>query len=293
MTILITGASGFIGRKLTEELQTRHRVVALARSAAPERAMSTAMESGSEGVIWVRGAFDRFEDLRQLDAYDIDAVVHLAAVTGGCSEEDGLATNVIGTRRLYRYLLDRGCRTFVAASSIAAVGSLSREFAPLSLPIADDHPCLARDAYGFSKAQAEELTRYLHRVHADASFVNLRFGAVVADDWTPPVIVPGTALSIPFVLLARVYVSDIVRAIAAVLAAPHKPGVRICNVVGPDACCAAPTADMLAAVLGDRAGEYDLSYYAKPGNETKPVYAGGRMREEFGFVPLRSTRPQQ
>src|ERR1700737_4314155 len=103
MNILITGASGFIGKKLVNRLANKHNVICLSR------------HSFEEDATFIRGFFDRFEGLHSLDPYDIQAVIHLAAVTGGCSEEDGLTVNVLGTRRLYRYLLNRGCKKFVTA----------------------------------------------------------------------------------------------------------------------------------------------------------------------------------
>lgn len=278
MAIFITGASGFIGTRLVERLSANHHVVCFSRT----------MQAND--AVFLQGSFDRFEDLRKLDKYEIDTVVHLAAVTGGCSEEDGLAVNVAGTRRLFRYLLDRGCTKFITASSIAAVGCLNSGFIPLHLPISDDHPCLAKDAYGFSKAMTEELTRYFHRFHPDTDFTNFRFGAVVPEDWMPPPIGPDSNLSVPFVLLSRVYVSDAVDALVRAAEAPMKKGVRTCNLVGPDSSCGVPTLDMLHAVLGDQADRYDLSYYTIPGNENKPVFCMDYVRDELGFKPAVSTR---
>ncbi len=109
--ILITGASGFIGRALCADMATRHRVLCLSRH-DPELDLP-----------WIRGEFGSFEDLRQLDDEAIDAVIHLAAAKGrGSSERDKVLVNVEGTRCLMRYLIDRGCKKFVLASSIAAVG---------------------------------------------------------------------------------------------------------------------------------------------------------------------------
>ncbi len=127
-TILVTGASGFIGKALAASLAAKHNVVCISRS-NPGLDLPT-----------IRGNFDAFEDLRQLDGYQFDAVVHLAAVTGGCLERDGILVNVEGTRCLMRYLMDRGCRKFVMASSIAAVGFQSVKFrrwpspSPMSIP---------------------------------------------------------------------------------------------------------------------------------------------------------------
>ena len=116
--VLITGASGFIGRALAASMAQGHEVVCMSRR-DPEL-----------GLPWVQGEFGSFEDLARLDDRSIDTVVHLASVTGGCSERDGILVNVEGTRCLMRYLIDRGCRKFVMASSIAAVGFQSPAIPP-------------------------------------------------------------------------------------------------------------------------------------------------------------------
>jgi len=278
LNILITGASGFIGKQLVRRLAGKHQVICLSR------------QTFAADADVVQGSFERFEDLRGLDSYEIDAVIHLAAVTGGCSEEDGLAVNVLGTRRLYRYLLNRGCRKFITASSIAAAGGLDDSFIPLELPMQGDHPCLAADAYGLSKAMVEELTRYFQRKHDDADFINLRFGAVAGEDWQPPVIEQGVKLSVPFIVLGHIFASDVVEGIARVLDAPLKPGVRNFNLAGPDITGNIPAGELLRSILGDG---YNLEYYDFPGNEYKPLYAMEPFEAEFGYMPIRSTRPRQ
>lgn len=283
MAILITGATGFIGRALALRLAGSRQVVCLSRG-------GRAAERDVAGCVQVRGSFDRFEDLRQLDAYRIDTVVHLAAVTGGCSEEDGMSVNVLGTRRLFRYLLDRGTVRFISASSIAAPGCLGSGFLPERLPIPDEHPCLATEAYGLSKAMAEQLTHYFYRLRPDTRFVNLRFGAVVDEDWAPQPVDASAKLTIPFVSLSHVYVSDIVAGIVRTIEAELPPGVHTWNLVGPDSSCGMPTADMLRAVLGERAAEYDLSYYEQPGHAYKPVFDMDAISDAIGFRPQRSTR---
>ena len=74
--VLITGASGFIGRALSADMTTRHRVLCFSRS-DPELDLP-----------WIRGQFGAFEDLRQLDDETIDAIIHLAAAKGGGSSEN-------------------------------------------------------------------------------------------------------------------------------------------------------------------------------------------------------------
>jgi nucleoside-diphosphate-sugar epimerase len=109
------------------------------------------------GATVVQGDFTSSEDLRGLDEFRLDAVVHLAAETGGCSEAAGLFVNVDGTRQLLRYLIGRGCERFVIASSITAVGCLDPAYFPTCLPIGDDEPCRATEAYGLSKWLMEEV----------------------------------------------------------------------------------------------------------------------------------------
>ena len=275
---LVTGASGRIGNAFAGQFSTKQQVIGLSRK-KPEGDYAA-----------VQGEFHSFEDLRQLDPYDISCVVHLAAVTGGCSEEDGLAINVLGTRRLLRYALDRGCRKFVLASSIAAAGCLSDEFLPLQLPIPDEHPCLAYDAYGFSKAMMEELTRYFQRVVSDSDFINLRIGLVDKTD-VPHLFHAGDPLGWPFVNLARVNLDDLLSALGHAASAPLQPGARIFNVVNPRTNCADPVPEVLRSCLGSRAEQLDLSWYEKPGHSYDALYATDNIQTALGFSSDDPTPP--
>ncbi len=274
-TILVTGGTGFIGSQLVSRLAERHQVISLARS----------KQKAANGVIGIKGCFHSFEDLRQLDGHRIDALIHLAAVTGGCSEADGIEVNVAGTRRLVRYLVDRGCRKFVLASSIAAVGCLTDSeprFIPLQLPMPPDHPFIGRDAYGLSKATMEEWARYFARRTPGADFVSLRFGAVTDEKSYAPE--PAPAGSLPlwgFVTLARVALADVLRCLQLTVEAPEKAGYRQYNLVGPDTCCDDSVPDLMR-VIG---GQLDLSSYRQSGHEYDPVYSMEEIRRDLGFIP--------
>ncbi|NBT53789.1 MAG: NAD(P)-dependent oxidoreductase [Betaproteobacteria bacterium] len=276
-TILVTGASGFVGSRLVPRLEAGHKVVALSRKPLAGAACT------------IRGDFSSFENLHQLDAHQIDAVVHLAGEVGGTSEEAGLATNVLGTRRLLRYLSDRGCRKFVLASSIAAVGCLHAEFVPQALPIADRHPCLARDAYGLSKAMVEQLAAYFARIVPDGEYTCLRFGWVMYSSrkempWSSAQALP----ALPFLYLGQVTSQDLLDGICAVLEAPVRPGAGVYNLVGPNLRVSGPVADVLRGCLGERGRHLDLAAHEVAGVAAPPIFAMDALHSDYGFVPSHS-----
>ena len=271
-TILVTGASGFIGQALAPSLAERHDVICMSR------------RNPRLGLPWVRGDFGAFEDLRALDGYEIDAVVHLAAVTGGCLERDGILVNVEGTRCLMRYLIDRGCGKFVFASSIAAVGFQSVQFRPLQLPIPDEHPCLDRDGYGFSKYMMEQIIKYYWRQNEQIDAIALRLATVVADENMPSLLRVSPPRPWSLGRITQMARSDAIRAFTMAVEATQAPGVRIMNAAGPRAWVADPVADILANWWGE---EVDLSCFRQPGHEYDAVYDVRRIERELGFVAER------
>jgi len=267
--VLITGASGFIGKAAATSLAKTHDVVCMSR------------RNPGVDAPWVRGVFGDFEDLRQLDGYDIDSVIHLAAVTGGCLERDGILVNVEGTRCLMRYLMDRGCRKFVMASSIAAVGMQSTKFRPGAVPIPDEHPCLDRDGYGVSKYLMEEITRYYQRQNGDIDVLNLRLASIAADAALPDPRRVGPLGQWALGGITIMALSDTVRLLTMAVKAEQRPGVRILNATAPKAWVADPVAEILRGWWGE---DVDVSHFEQPGHEFDAVYDVQAVERELGFV---------
>lgn len=147
-TVLVTGASGLVGRALIERLGSlgRGRVLAGVRTRSlllPAGVESAVIDLGDESPSWAGGLAD------------VDAVVHCAARVPGSREEDEGAyrrINVDGTLRLARAAAASGVRRFVFISSVKVNGEQTRAGDRFS---ADDE-LSPEDAYGISKYEAEQ-----------------------------------------------------------------------------------------------------------------------------------------
>lgn len=141
MRILITGATGFIGRHLVERLAPDHQVFALVRK-PPSQPVS--------GVHFIE------QDLRApLDRYrlpsGLDAVIHQAALIhteNAQDDADPFAVNVIATWRLLTYAESVGVDTFVHASTGGVYGCSPT-------PLDENARLNPMDLYSLTKAQAE------------------------------------------------------------------------------------------------------------------------------------------
>jgi nucleoside-diphosphate-sugar epimerase len=148
MTVLLTGASGFLGRGFYSLAQLRYvEVRCVFRSVASVYGTSNAVLVPS-----LDGATNWTTALQ-----GIDVVVHTAArVHVMCDEsQDSLAecmrVNVLGTLNLARQASKVGVRRFIFISSIKVNG----EFTDLGSPFTADQIPVPCDPYGISKHEAE------------------------------------------------------------------------------------------------------------------------------------------
>ncbi|TRY18361.1 NAD-dependent epimerase/dehydratase family protein [Tessaracoccus rhinocerotis] len=147
MRILVTGATGFVGRHLVRALAHDHEVIAVARRPVEV--------PGADEVLTVP-SIDSATDWSGL-LEDVEMVVHLAArvhVMQETSDEPLEAfreINVRGTRRLAKACVDQGVRRLVFLSSIKVNGEVTQG-SPFR---AGDDPAPV-DPYGVSKLEAEQ-----------------------------------------------------------------------------------------------------------------------------------------
>jgi nucleoside-diphosphate-sugar epimerase len=265
---LVTGAGGFIGGALVSQLAAAgEKVVGLTRSKTTGPHLLTAN-------------FASPEDLRALDDVPIDRVCHLAAVTGGCTEEDGLEVNVVSTRAFLRHMIDRGCKKFVLASSIAVVGLADSDFLPQSLPIREGHPCLASDAYGLSKYLMEEVGRYLVRAD-DVEITVLRLCSVFPDKDPPPKVAGGRPETYALASVTKMPLTDAVAAFRRALDTDLGSGFRLFNAGPREAWTAIPTAELFERWYGTKV---DPSFYGVAGRRFGSPFDVTAIEESLGFA---------
>lgn len=143
--ILITGGTGFVGRRLARALDRENVPLAvLTRSGAGQNGLPAGTRIAIGDVtdpVAVRAALD-----------GVQGVIHLAAnLAPKSASEQPFRTNVEGTRILAAAARSAGVASFVHVSSAAVYGH-----GPSTEPLEEDAPLEAASPYGRSKREAEQ-----------------------------------------------------------------------------------------------------------------------------------------
>ena len=148
MKILLTGATGFLGSHVAEELSRRgHEISALARN--PDKQVLPR----SMPIHWIRGALADIPRLER-EIAGVEGVIHIAGITKALAKRDFLRTNAGGTKTLVQAVarLPAAPRFFLYVSSVA-VHHVPSQGGRFDLPTEE---CRPLTDYGLSKWEGEK-----------------------------------------------------------------------------------------------------------------------------------------
>lgn len=146
--LLITGASGFIGRALAASLAADFQVLGLYHRHRPDLSV--------QNLTFVQGDLSRPDTMRRpVRDFKPDVVIHGAAIAhqslGRLDRQSYFAVNSHATESLARIAAEAHPEVqFFFLSTISVYGEQN-----LALPVTEDHPCRPTGDYGLSKLDAE------------------------------------------------------------------------------------------------------------------------------------------
>jgi len=165
MIAFVTGATGFLGQHLVQQLLANGwKVTALCRS--PQKAANL----GLEHVNWQTGSLTDIDSLRRAMPYKPDAVFHLAGDTStwALNNKRQYKTNVTGSANLAQVALEKQTSRFIHTSSIAIYGFHDERIDENSEKRGADCPV----PYCRTKYLGEEAVRERIKDGLDAVFLN-------------------------------------------------------------------------------------------------------------------------
>jgi nucleoside-diphosphate-sugar epimerase len=153
-TVLLTGATGFVGSHVAEALVRRGDTVRTLARAGSDTALIESL-----GVVVVRGDLTDADALKRA-VEGCDVVVHCAAKVGDWGPVEGYrAVNVEGLRNLCDAVLGLRLHRFVHVSTLGVYAARHHYGTDETEPLPGDHI----DGYTQSKVEAERLVLQYHR----------------------------------------------------------------------------------------------------------------------------------
>ncbi|MDD4202813.1 MAG: NAD(P)-dependent oxidoreductase [Candidatus Omnitrophica bacterium] len=145
MNILVTGATGFIGKHLVEDLSTKNnKIYCFVRD------IKKAIPLKKYGVEFLFGDVTDKASLEQIKDRNIDIVYHCSGLVESSNIEKLREVNVKGTVNICDMMLALGIKKMIYVSSVAVITGNPET------PLTDDMPFCSSNIYGQSKLEAEE-----------------------------------------------------------------------------------------------------------------------------------------
>ncbi len=260
MEILVTGATGKVGSRLTKRLaEAGHRIRALVRDL--ERAGSLR----GDRVELYRGDLLEPSSL-EAAVRGVDAVVHCAAFFRGATAEQAHAVNDLGTQHLAHAARAASVRRFVFTSTGLVYGPKGGRL------VDEEEECAPIDSYPVSKLAAERFLLAMDGLNV----IVLRLPFVYGDgDPHIEETVPFMRFFPPEQRMSIAHHLDVAQAVRLTLEA-SSPSYRVYNVtddVAPD----------LATILASVGGPRPDGSNAERARAFEALMDGARIREDLGF----------
>jgi UDP-glucuronate 4-epimerase len=296
MTILVTGAAGFIGSTLTDALLSRGETVVAVDDfndyydPARKRANADSFRHHPRAHLYEMDIRDAAGIARLFAEHRPRAVAHLGAY-GGVRYSIGRAplyaeVNFLGTVNLLEAARHHGTGVFVFASTSSVYGNTAQP------PFLETDPCnLPLAPYPASKKAAEVMGYTYHNLH-DLNFTALRFFSVYGPRGRPDMM--------PFMVTDRIvrqeeitlfdagrlrrdwtYVDDVVAGVVAALERPM--GYQIINLGRGEPVLMTDFVAIIENLVGKKA---ILSTPPAPDSEPQVTFADiGRARRLLDYQP--------
>ena len=144
--ILITGASGFIGQHLLEDLNSSNYSLRIIT-----RNKSKAIKNISKNCEIVEADLTNFQSLL-LATQNIDIIINIAAEVRNSEQLE--ATNITGTKNLVKAATENKVKKIIHLSSVGVVGM---QYNSTKISIDETSDCLPKNGYEKTKLESEKI----------------------------------------------------------------------------------------------------------------------------------------
>lgn len=305
--IAVIGATGFIGMYVVDEL-VHHGIEVLATGR--NRSLAPILEA--MGAEFLRLDITKSEDFEELNRYDIDGVILLAALlpanaVADLSEHENAAdyirVNCLGTINVLEWCRKAGVRKVISCCSYGdtsgawGTGRAITEDEPRDFSFTGDHAM-----YVISKNAANDTIEYYNQQHGMQGAV-FRFPPVYGVGPHGTILVNGKPYKSgiqtfieraqagedielwgdPHITRDIIYVKDVARAYRLALASDKTYGLY--NMTSGVSLDLEDQARAVIEVFGEDRGSQIVYRPDKPNNTLSFLYSMEKAKRDFGFVP--------
>lgn len=282
MAIVISGASGFLGRRLVAHLANQGaKVIAISRLPVPSNIIS------NRNIRWVIWEPEQL-DFNLFGFNEIEAVIHLAGATLGAGKDESLffQSNEHTTVRLCQALAER-TKLFIFASSQVVYGDARHLGVTEDFPLRPD-----ASAYACSKLNSENWLRWFQKRHG-GQYLALRFCGFIEGGGIVDYIIDQALIGQPIELYSQglvrrdyLPIADAIDVLTAALNVQASPEFLPVNIGSGQAVSSHELATLICDEL-QSTSSIELS--SEPSPQGDFVFCIDLARQLFGFQPGKLT----